>query len=138
MKAEIAHRVHSLHSPHRNISLYLFFIQGISLDRLRPTSFGVIGFIGARGADRSLGLRFLRSKMLVAFGRDKFRKAFRFLSMVDPAAKGQGPIPQTVVKKFARTTFATAHPNRVGFWQRFGIALRRPFEPLPRRRAYAT
>jgi hypothetical protein len=102
-----------------------------------PTCFGVIGFIGASGADRSLGLRFLRGKMLVAFGRDKFRKAFRFLSMADPAAKGQGPIPQTVVKKFARTTFATAHPNWVGFWQRFGIALRRPFEPLPRRRAYA-
>ena len=74
--------------------------------------------------------------MLVAFGRDKFRKAFRFLSRADPAAKGQDPILQTVVKKFARTTFATAHPNWVGFWQRPGIALRRPFKPLPRRRAY--
>jgi hypothetical protein len=37
----------------------------------------------------------------------------------------------------ARSTLATARPNRVGFWQRLGIALRRPFEPLPHRRAYA-
>jgi hypothetical protein len=37
----------------------------------------------------------------------------------------------------ARSTLATARPNLVGFWQRFGIALRRPFEPLPHRRAYA-
>jgi hypothetical protein len=56
MKAEIAHRVHSLHSPHRTSAYTFSSSKALALIGFAPTSFGVIGFNGASGADRSLGL----------------------------------------------------------------------------------